>query len=189
MNCSEKAGKMYRFFQYVSSFLVQYSKTKKACPCGQVFFCFLSSNEVKSRFEPLYLATMPLTTSICFFSTRSLCASDAAARICKSSRLPISNVLPQRRCRRQSIYCTCLFFLHVIQPKFKRKKHLPHKFYNKKAFFTQKNLFFTQFCFPARFFKPSLSVKNIYHHKFYNKKAFFTQKNLFFTQFCYVLFI
>lgn len=72
---------MYRFFQYVSSFLVQYSKTKKACPCGQVFFCFLSSNEVKSRFEPLYLATMPLTTSICFFSTRSLCASDVAAKL------------------------------------------------------------------------------------------------------------
>lgn len=45
------------------------------------------------------------------------------------------------------------------------------------------------FVFPARFFTPSLSVKNIYHHKFYNKKAFFTQKNLFFTQFCYVLFI
>ena len=142
---------MYRFFQYVSSFLVQYSKTKKACPCGQVFFCFLSSNEVKSRFEPLYLATMPLTTSICFFSTRSLCASDAAARICKSSLLPISNALPQRRCRRQSVYCTYLF--------------------------------------SCTFFKPSLSVKNIYHHKFRNKKAFFTQKKLFFTQFCYVLFI
>lgn len=86
-----------------------------------------------------------------FFSTRSLCASDAAARICKSSRLPISNVLPQRRCRRQSVYCTYLF--------------------------------------SCTFFKPSLSVKNIFHHKFYNKKAFFTQKNLFFTQFCYVLFI
>ena len=180
---------MYRFFQYVSSFLVQYSKTKKACPCGQVFFCFLSSNEVKSRFEPLYLATMPLTTSICFFSTRSLCASDAAARIYKSSRLPISNVLPQRRCRRQSIYCTRLFFLHVIQPKFKRKKHLPPQVLQQKGIFHSKKFVFYSILFSCTFFKPSLSVKNIYHHKFYNKKAFFTQKNLFFTQFCYVLFI
>lgn len=126
-------------------------QNKKGLSLRASLFLFLSSNEVKSRFEPLYLATMPLTTSICFFSTRSLCASDAAARICKSSRLPISNVLPQRRCRRQSIYCTCLFFLHVIQPKFKRKKHLPHKFYNKKAFFTQKNLFFTQYSLTQEF--------------------------------------
>ena len=51
------------------------------------------------------------------------------------------------------------------------------------------NRFIARICFSCTFFKPSLSVKNIYHHKFYNKKAFFTQKNLFFTQFCYVLFI
>ena len=142
MNFSEKAGEMYRFSQYVSSFLVQYSKTKKACPCWQVFFCFLSSNEVKSRFEPLYLATMPLATSICFFSTRSLCASDAAARICKSSLLPISNALPQRRCRRQSVYCTYLFFLHVFQTKFKRKKHLPPQVLQQKGIFHSKKFVF-----------------------------------------------
>ena len=109
---------------------------------ASLFFCFLSSNEVKSRFEPLYLATMPLTTSICFFSTRSLCASDAAARICKSSLLPISNVLPQRRCRRQSVYCTYLFFLHVFQTKFKRKKHSPPQVLQQKSIFHSKKFVF-----------------------------------------------
>ena len=147
MNCSEKAGKMYRFFQYVSSFLVQYSKTKKACPCGQVFFCFLSSNEVKSRFEPLYLATMPLTTSICFFR-HAACAHQT----------------PQREFAKAAV---CLYQM----------------FYPKGV--ADVNRFIARICFSCTFFKPSLSVKNIYHHKFYNKKAFFTQKNLFFTQFCF----
>ncbi len=142
---------MYRFFQYVSSFLVQYSKTKKACPCGQVFFCFLSSNEVKSRFEPLYLATMPLTTSICFFR-HAACAHQT----------------PQREFAKAGV---CLYQM----------------FYPKGV--ADVNRFIARICFSCTFFKPSLSVKNIYHHKFYNKKAFFTQKNLFFTQFCYVLFI
>ena len=142
---------MYRFFQYVSSFLVQYSKTKKACPCGQVFFCFLSSNEVKSRFEPLYLATMPLTTSICFFR-HAACAHQT----------------PQREFAKAAF---CLY--QMLYPKG----------------VADVNRFIARICFSCTFFKPSLSVKNIYHHKFYNKKAFFTQKNLFFTQFCYVLFI
>ncbi len=142
MNCSEKAGKMYRFFQYVSSFLVQYSKTKEACPCGQVFFCFLSSNEVKSRFEPLYLATMPLATSICFFSTRSLCASDAAARICKSSRLPISNVLPPKALPTSIGLLHVFVFLHVFQTKFKRKKHLPPQVLQQKGIFHSKKFVF-----------------------------------------------
>lgn len=142
---------MYRFFQYVSSFLVQYSKTKKACPCGQVFFCFLSSNEVKSRFEPLYLATMPLTTSICFFR-HAACAHQT----------------PQREFAKAAF---CLY--QMLYPKG----------------VADVNRFIARICFSCTFFKPSLSVKNIYHHKFYNKKAFFTQKKLFFTQFCYVLFI
>lgn len=85
---------------------------------------------------------MPLATSICFFSTRSLCASDAAARICKSSLLPISNALPQRRCRRQSVYCTYLFFLHVFQTKFKRKKHLPPQVLQQKGIFHSKKFVF-----------------------------------------------
>ena len=37
---------------------------------ASLFFCFLSSNEVKSGFEPLYLATMPLATSIFSFDTQ-----------------------------------------------------------------------------------------------------------------------
>ena len=139
---------MYRFFQYVSSFLVQYSKTKKACPCGQVFFCFLSSNEVKSRFEPLYLATMPLTTSICFFR-HAACAHQT----------------PQREFAKAAF---CLY--QMLYPKG----------------VADVNRFIARICFSCTFFKPSLSVKNIYHHKFYNKKAFFTQKNLFFTQFCFL---
>ena len=138
---------MYRFFQYVSSFLVQYSKTKEACPCGQVFFCFLSSNEVKSRFEPLYLATMPLTTSICFFR-HTACAHQT----------------PQREFAKAAF---CLY--QMLYPKG----------------VADVNRFIARICFSCTFFKPSLSVKNIYHHKFYNKKAFFTQKNLFFTQFCF----
>lgn len=124
-------------------------QNKKGLSLRASLFLFLSSNEVKSRFEPLYLATMPLTTSICFFR-HAACAHQTPQReFAKAAVCLYQMFYPQRRCRRQSIYCTCLFFLHVIQPKFKRKKHLPHKFYNKKAFFTQKNLFFTQFCFPA----------------------------------------
>lgn len=143
---------MYRFFQYVSSFLVQYSKTKKACPCGQVFFCFLSSNEVKSRFETICLATMPLATSICFFfDTHPV---DIRRRSENLQKQPFAYI----KCFTPKALPTSIGLLHV-------------------------------FVFPARFFTPSLSVKNIYHHKFCNKKAFFTQKNLFFTQFCYVLFI
>ena len=97
---------------------------------------------------------------------------------------------PQRRCRRQSVYCTYLFFLHVFQTRFKRKKTFTTTSFTTKRHFSLKKIcFLLNFVFPARFFTPSLSVKNIYHHKFYNKKTFFTQKNLFFTQFCYVLFI
>ena len=133
---------MYRFFQYVSSFLVQYSKTKKACPCGQVFFCFLSSNEVKSRFEPLYLATMPLTTSICFFR-HAACAHQTPQReFAKAAVCLYQMFYPQRRCRRQSVYCTYLFFLHVFQTKFKRKKHLPPQVLQQKGIFHSKKIVF-----------------------------------------------
>ena len=179
---------MYRFFQYVSSFLVQYSKTKKACPCGQVFFCFLSSNEVKSRFEPLYLATMPLATSIFSFDTQPVRIRRRSENLQKQPFAYIKCFTP--KALPTSIGLLHVFvFLHVFQTKFKRKKHLPPQVLQQKGIFHSKKFVFYSILFSCTFFKPSLSVKNIYHHKFYNKKAFFTQKNLFFTQFCYVLFI
>ena len=142
MNCSEKAGKMYRFFQYVSSFLVQYSKTKKACPCGQVFFCFLSSNEVKSRFEPLYLATMPLTTSICFFR-HAACAHQtpqrefAKAAFCLYQMLYPKGVADVNRFIARICF-SCTFF----HTKFKRKKHLPSQILQQKGIFHSKKFVF-----------------------------------------------
>lgn len=142
---------MYRFFPIRIKFFGTIQQNKKGLSLRASLFLFLSSNEVKSRFEPLYLATMPLTTSICFFR-HAACAHQT----------------PQREFAKAAF---CLY--QMLYPKG----------------VADVNRFIARICFPARFFTPSLSVKNIYHHKFYNKKAFFTQKNLFFTQFCYVLFI
>ena len=151
MNCSEQAGKMYRFFQYVSSFLVQYSKTKKACPCGQVFFCFLSSNEVKSRFEPLYLATMPLATSIFSFDTQPVRIRRRSENLQKQPFAYIKCFTPKGVADVNQFIVRVCFSCTLFNPNLSVKNIYPYKFCNKKAFFTQKNLFFTQFCFPARF--------------------------------------
>lgn len=109
---------------------------------ASLFFCFLSSNEVKSRFEPLYLATMPLTTSICFFR-HAACAHQTPQReFAKAAVCLYQMFYPQRRCRRQSVYCTYLFFLHVFQTKFKRKKHLPPQVLQQKGIFHSKKIVF-----------------------------------------------
>lgn len=147
MNCSEKAGKMYRFFQYVSSFLVQYSKTKEACPCGQVFFYFLSSNEVKSRFETICLATMSLATSICLFR-HAACAHQTPQReFAKAAFCLYQMLYPKGVADVNQFIVRVCFSCTLFNPNLSVKNIYHHKFYNKKAFFTQKNLFFTQFCY------------------------------------------
>ena len=142
---------MYRFFQYVSSFLVQYSKTKEACPCGQVFFYFLSSNEVKSRFETICLATMSLATSICLFR-HAACAHQTPQReFAKAAVCLYQLFYPKGVADVNQFIVRVCFSCTLFNPNLSVKNIYHHKFDNKKAFFTQKKLFFTQFCFPARF--------------------------------------
>lgn len=119
---------------------------------------------------------MPLTTSICFFR-HAACAHQMPQReFAKAAVCLYQMFYPQRRCQRQSVYCTYLFFLHVFQTKFKRKKHLPPQVLQQKGIFHSKKFVFYSILFSCTLFNPNLSVKNIHHHKFCNKKAFSLKK-------------
>ncbi len=83
---------------------------------------------------------------------------------------------PQRRCRRQSVYCTYLFFLHVFQTKFKRKKHLPPQVLQQKSIFHSKKFVFYSILFVLHVFQTKfkrkkhlpplvLQQKGIFHSK------------------------
>ena len=114
------------------------------------------------------------------FSTRTLWISDAAARICKSIRLPITNVLPQRRCQRQSVYCTYLFFLHVFQTKFKRKKHLPPQVLQQKGIFHSKKFVFYSILFFLHVFQTKFKRKKHLPPQVLQQKGIFHSKKFVF---------
>lgn len=117
-------------------------QNKKGLSLRASLFLFLSSNEVKSRFEPLYLATMPLTTSICFFR-HAACAHQtpqrefAKAAFCLYQMLYPKGVADVNRFIARICF-SCTFF----HTKFKRKKHLPPQVLQQKGIFHSKKFVF-----------------------------------------------
>lgn len=120
---------------------------KRLVLAGKSFFCFLSSNEVKSRFEPLYLATMPLATSIFSFDTQPVRIRRRSENLQKQPFAYIKCFTPKGVADVNQFIVRVCFSCTLFNPNLSVKNIYPYKFCNKKAFFTQKNLFFTQFCY------------------------------------------
>ena len=135
---------------------------------------------MKSRFETICLATMSLATSICLFRHAPCGYQTPQREFAKAAVCLYQMFYPQRRCRRQSVYCTCLFFLHVFQTKFKRKKHLPPQVSQQKSIFHSKKFLFYSILFSCTFFHTKFKRKKHLPPQVSQQKSIFHSKKFVF---------